>query len=131
MSEDVRRVHSLSGGGEAWSRWPDDGDEANIRGVEVVVDDKMGCWKVTIEAGGFFRGGHPLGRELRQRMERALSAVPGVTSRHDQSQEWHEEWLVYGVCGTASGKALCQAAANVVDEMADRLRVAYNDDAYY
>jgi hypothetical protein len=128
MSEDVRQVHPINGGSEAWSRWPDDDDEANIRGVEVAADDKMGYWKVMIEAGEFFRSGDPLGRELQQRMERALSAVPGVTSQHNQN---HEEWLVYGVYGAASGKALCQAAANVVDEMADRLRVAYDDDSYY
>jgi hypothetical protein len=127
----VRQVHSLNGGGEAWSRWPDDGDEANIRGVEVSPDDEMGCWKVTIEAGSFLRSGNPLWRELQQRMESALSAVPGVTSQHNQSHESHDEWLVYGVYGAASGKALCQAAANVVDEMADRLRVAYDDDSYY
>ena len=80
---------------------------------------------VTVAAGEFFRGDEPLGEELQQRIEEALSAVPGVTRLH--RQDW-PEWLVYG---DASGESLCRAAVNVVDDMADRLRVAYDDDDYF
>lgn len=112
--------------GEYWQRWPDDSLEADIRGVEVHswTFPTSEQWTVTVSAGEYFRGGEPLGSELEQRIEGALSAVPGVTRLH--RQDW-PEWLV---CGDASGEALCRAAVNVLDDMADRLRVAYDDDYF-
>lgn len=113
MSEEVHQVPPMDQGvRECWQRWPDDGREADARGV-VVAADEEGGWNVEIAAGEFFRGGGPLGRDLKQRMENALVAVPGVTGLYYQS---HDECLVYGA---ASGQALCQAATNVLDEMAD------------
>lgn len=81
-------------------RWPDDG-----------------TWTVSIWAQEFFRG-DPLGMELRERVVSALESVEGVTSviEHD-----NESW---DVDGTPSGEALTRAAANVVDDLADRLRQA-------
>ncbi len=128
MGEEVEQADPPDLGiDEYWHRWPDDGKEADIRGVEVYSEIPPGSyqWKVTVEAGEYFREGVALGRELQQRIEGALSAVPGVTGFH--RQDW-PEWLVYGA---ASGEALCRAAANVVDDMADRLRLAYDDDDYW
>ena len=51
-------------------------------------------------------------------MVSALAAVEGVTS----VREWdNESWRVLG---TPSGEALTRAAANVVDDLADRLRTS-------
>lgn len=63
----------------------------------------------------FFRQ-DPLGVELRQRLASALQSVSGVTSvaEHD-----NESWFV---TGSPSGEVLTRAAANVLDELADRLR---------
>ena len=82
------------------SRWADDG-----------------TWQVSIWAQEYFRS-DPLGIELRERVVGALESVEGVISvtEHD-----NESWDVYG---TPSGEALTRAAANVVDDLADRLRQA-------
>ncbi len=57
---------------------------------------------------------------MQQRLESAMLAVPGVTSAENAS------WETWYVTGNASGEALCQAAATVVDELADRMRAEYN-----
>lgn len=54
------------------------------------------------------------------RLVSALLAVPGVTSADNAS------WETWYVSGNASGEALCQAAATIVDELADRMRAEYN-----
>jgi hypothetical protein len=96
---------------EAWQRLT---DEPDIRGVEAARWDD-GQWQVTIWAQEFFRTGS-LGVELRQRLASELAAVEGVTS----VGEWdNESWCVEG---TPSGEELTSVAANVVDNMADRLR---------
>ena len=63
-------------------------------------------------------GEAPLGMELRERAVRALESVEGVirVAEHD-----NESWDVYG---TPSGEALARSAANVVDDLAGRLRPA-------
>jgi hypothetical protein len=73
--------------------------------------------QVAIWAQEFFRS-DPLGIELRERVVNALQSVEGAISvtKHD-----NESWDVYG---TPSGEALTRAGANVVDDMADRLRQA-------
>ena len=108
---------------EYWERLP--GDENYLRGVEVAAwDEPDGFeWQVTIWAREYFRD-DPLGLELQQRLEDALGAVPGVTSVENAS------WETWEVCGAASGEALCRAAASVVDELAGRMRVAYDADSY-
>lgn len=114
MSEAVRQVHSASdqdGVAEAWSRLT---DEPETRAVEAWLHVGYG-WVVTVWAQQFYRH-DPLGDELRERVARGLESVDGATSvaEHD-----NESWRV---TGTSSGAALTRAAANVVDDLADRLR---------
>jgi hypothetical protein len=99
---------------EAWERLT---DEPSVRGVNSSRWADDGTWQVSIWTQEFFRS-DALGMELRERVVRALESVEGVTSvaEHD-----NESWDVYG---TPSGEALTRAAANVVDDLADRLRQA-------
>jgi hypothetical protein len=123
MSEEVRqRTPPDEEITEYWERLP--GRENDLRGVEVCTGEALGDgWQVTIWAQEFFRQ-DPLGRELRQRLHRALSAVPGVT---EAAEEDTETWIVLG---SPSGEALCLAAANVLDELADRMRTARSEGNY-
>jgi hypothetical protein len=107
---------------ECWERLP--ADEIYLRGVEACTGEFFeGQWQVSWHAGEYFRD-DPLGVELRQRFRSALGAVPGVTSVQDI------RWETWEVGGTPSGEELCRAAAAVVDEFADRMRVAYESDDY-
>jgi hypothetical protein len=96
------------------------GRRNHLRGVEVGAwEEPDGFeWQVTIWAWEYFRD-DPLGRELQRRLESALGAVPGVTSVENAS------WETWDVSGETSGQALCRAAAAVLDELADRMRAAY------
>ena len=125
MSEEVRQTtppdEEMS---EYWERMPD--GETHLRGVEAFTGDFFeGYWQVSIFAQEYFRQ-DPLGLELRQRLQTALRAVPGVT---DAAEQDNETWTV---SGSPSGQALCRAAANVLDELAGRMRNAYDglDDEY-
>jgi hypothetical protein len=122
MSEEVQQStpsdEELS---EYWERLPS--TERYLRGVEVAAGEEIDGWQVTVWAREHFRN-DPLGRELQQRLESALRAVPGVTSVENAS------WETWEVSGTASGEALCRAAADVIDELADRMRVAYEAGEY-
>ena len=122
MSDEVRQTtppdEELS---EYWERLPD--DEIYLRGVEVAAGEQIDGWQVTLFAGEYFRD-DPLGLELQQRLESALRAIPGVT-KADRIRP--ETWEVNG---TTSGEAVCRVAASVVDELADRMRVAYETDSY-
>jgi hypothetical protein len=114
VNEQVEQIPSASdqdGVQEAWTRLT---GEPSIRNVEAWLH-LSGGWVVTIWAQEFYRQDH-LGEELRARLARALESVDRVTSvaEHD-----NESWRV---SGTPSGEALTRAAANVVDDMADRLR---------
>ncbi len=104
-----------------WERVP--ADERYLLGVKVISGERFPeepfDWLVTISAREYFRD-DPLGQELRHRLESAMLAVPGVTSAENAS------WETWYVTGKASGEALCQAAATVVDELADRMRAEYN-----
>jgi hypothetical protein len=102
--------------GEYWERLP--GEEMYLLGVEAMAGDGIDGWHVTIWAGQYFRQ-DPMGVELRQRIQSALRAVPGV------SKVAELRWETWEVSGTPSGEALTRAAASVVDELADRMRVAY------
>jgi hypothetical protein len=99
---------------EVWQRLT---DEPDVRGVEAwtLPPGEGADWVVGVTVQEFFRQ-DPLGIELRQRMHSSLRAVAGVTSvgEHD-----NESWAV---TGNPSGEALTRAAANVVDDLADRLR---------
>lgn len=90
-------------------------DEPEIRGVGAYTADDIDGWVVAVWAQEFFRQDE-LGVELRQRMQRALRAVPGATGVYEHD---NEQW---DVTGTPSGEALTRAAASVVDDLADRLR---------
>jgi len=124
MSEEVRQAtppdEELR---EYWERLP--GDEVYLRGVEVAAPDEPEDfdWQVTIWAGEYFRE-DPLGQELEQRLGIALRAVPGVTNVA------RIRWETWEVNGASSGEALCRAAASVVDELADRMRTAYESESY-
>ena len=123
MSEEVRRAYPDEldeGVTEGWERLP--GDENHLRGVDVGSGEGQGepfDWLVVIWAREYFHD-DPLGQELQERLERAMLAVPGVTSAEMAS------WESWYVTGQASGEALCQACADVVDELADRMRAAYD-----
>jgi hypothetical protein len=122
MSEEVRQVdpgeldEEIS---EAWERIPD--EEGYLRGVEVASGaglEEPFDWLVTIAAREYFRD-DALGQELRQRLESAMLAVPGVTGAENAS------WETWYVIGRGSGEALCRACAIVLDDLADRMRTAY------
>src|SRR5262249_46306532 len=115
MSDEIRLVPAdESDVDELWQRLS---DEPDIRGIEVSADNEFEGWLVEVSVQEFFRQ-DPLGPELRQRMGAALLATGGVTEvdEHD-----NESWIVNG---KPSGEELTQAAAGVVDELADRLRAA-------
>ena len=114
VSEAVQQIPSASGQDgveKAWSRLT---DKPEVRAVEAWLSGCSG-WVVTVWAQEFYRQ-DPLGDELRQRLARALESVDGAASvaEHD-----NESWRV---TGTPSGEALTRAAANVADDLADRLR---------
>jgi hypothetical protein len=124
MSEEVRRTDPDELDGEiteGWERLPD--EEKYLRGVEVDSGEGLGepfDWLVTIWAREYFRD-DPVGQELKLRLESAMLAVPGVIGAENAS------WETWYVTGKASGEALCQACADVLDELADQLRAAYHD----
>ncbi len=103
-----------------WDRVPP--DEAYLLGVTVESGQRFPGepfdWLVTVAAREYFRD-DPLGPELQRRLEHALLAVPGVTSAENAS------WETWYVTGQTSGEALCQAAATILDDLADRMRAQY------
>jgi hypothetical protein len=113
MSEEIRLVPAdESDVDELWQRLT---DEPDIRRIEAWADSEFEGWLVEVPVQEFFRA-DPLGTELRERMLAALRAVDGVT---DVGEHDSESWIVNG---KPSGQELTQAAAGVVDELADRLR---------
>lgn len=113
MNDEIRLVPAdESDVDELWQRLT---DEPDIRGIETWADSEFEGWLVEVSAQESIRQ-DPLGTELRQRMLAALLAVDGVTEvdEHDSAS-----WIVNG---KPSGQELTQAAAGVVDELADRLR---------
>lgn len=113
MSDDVRQV-SPPGPEEAWERLTDDPD---VRGIETARVEQIGGWQVTVWAMQFVRDGS-LETDMRRRLAAALRAVNGVATADEQDRE------VWFVTGTPSGKELTEAAARVVDELADEIRAA-------
>jgi len=116
MSE-IRRVPDDEvDGEEAWERLVDDDPE--VYNVEAIRGDDE--WQVTVWVAEFLRD-DPLEDEMRQGMDKALNAVPGVTEVIEEDRE------IWAVSGTPSGEALARAAAGVIDGLADRAK-AYIDN---
>jgi hypothetical protein len=111
VSDDVRQVFPPDAD-EAWERLTDD---PAVRGVEAARIDEIGGWQVTVSVMEFLRE-DPLEAELRRRIAAALRAVDGVATADEQDRE------IWFVTGTPSGKALTQAAAQVIDDLADEAR---------
>jgi hypothetical protein len=97
---------------EEWLRGT---SEPDIRAVSAIRMDTVGGWQVEISVMEFVRT-DPLESELRQRITSALQGVSGVTSAEEEDRE---TWFI---TGALSGKALVEAAAQVVDDLADRTR---------
>jgi hypothetical protein len=122
MSDQVRQVDP--GDDELTEAWERETSEENyLFGVDAITGDEIDGWQVNWSAGEYFRH-DPLGLELRQRFQRALRAVPGVITVEEL------RWETWEVTGNPAGEALCRAAASVVDELAERMRVAYATNAY-
>ena len=111
MSDDVEQVFPPDVD-EAWERLTDDPE---VRGVETARIDETGGWQVTVWVMEFVRQ-DPLETEIRRRIGAALRAVEGVISADEEDRE------VWFVTGTPSGRDLTEAAARVVDELADEAR---------
>lgn len=99
---------------EAWERLTDDEDFLGVSATLITLDEPP-YWSVGVAVAEFLRE-DPLETELRQQVASALRAVPGV------EHVWEEDREVWGVTGTPSGAALVQAAAGVVDGLADQAR---------
>lgn len=113
MSDDVEQVEPLDP--EIEEEWLRRTDEPEIRAVSANRWDAIGGWQIGVWVMEFVHS-DPLETELRQRVTTALQAVSGVTSTEEQD---NETWFV---TGTPSGKALVEAAAQVVDDLTDRIR---------
>jgi hypothetical protein len=119
MSDDVVRADATVDGEltEIWQRYPN--EESYLRGVDVVADPTDTFdWLVSVPAREYFRD-DPLGRELQQRLEQAMLALPDVITAENAS------WETWYVTGKASGEALCRACASVLDGLANQMRAAF------
>ena len=114
MSDDIRQVFPPDGD-EAWERLTDDPD---VRAVEVARIEEIEGWQVTVSVMEFvqFVREDPLETELRTRIAAALLSVDGVATAEEEDRD------VWFVTGAPSGKALTEAVAQVVDELADQAR---------
>lgn len=115
MSDDVQKVQPLdSGTAEEWIRKT---DEPDLRAVSASKLRAGPWWTVSAWVMEFIRT-DPLESELRRRIADALSGVSGVTSVEEEDRE------VWTVTGTPTGKALVEAVAQVVDDLAPQTRQA-------
>jgi len=117
VSDEVRQVQPDDD--EIAESWLRETGERELRAVEANRIDEIGGWQVTVWVMEHVRSG-PLEAELRQRIAAALQGVRGVTSVEEQDREM---WFV---TGAPAGKALAEAAAMVVDELAGRTRAYYD-----
>jgi hypothetical protein len=113
MSDVIEQVESIDP--EIDELWMRTTDEPDIRAVSAHRSDNIGGWQVAVWVMEFVHS-DPLEDELRQRITRALQSVTGVTSAAEQD---NEKWFV---TGTPSGKALVEAAVQVVDDLTERIR---------
>jgi hypothetical protein len=117
MSDDIRRLDGFeTDADEAWERLT---DEPDIRCVEVAGYAAHGGWLVSAAVAELLSNA-PLEFTLRQRMGSALQGVAGAESVQMMDGE---AWLVRGA---PSGRALAEAAAQVVDGLADDAREYLN-----
>jgi hypothetical protein len=113
VSEDVQQVQPLdSGMAEEWIRKT---DEPDLRAVSASKHHAGAWWSVSVWVMEFIRT-EPLESELRRRIADALSGVGGVTGVEEEDRE------VWTVTGTPIGRALVEAVAHVVDELAPHTR---------
>lgn len=95
--------------------WLRETEEPDIGTVSAARIDEIAGWLVAIWTMEAVRS-DPLENELRQRVTSALRGVRGVTSAGEHD---NEHWFV---TGNPSGTALLEAAAQVVDDLADQIR---------
>jgi hypothetical protein len=103
--------------------WQREIAEPRMRDIHGVSATKVGRqkwpWNVTVAITEFVRD-TPLEVTLRKRIMSALRTVPGVT---DVAEDDRERWVVRG---NPSGKALVEAVAVVVDELAPQTSAEYD-----
>ena len=89
--------------------------DEQILGVSACRIDWLGVWHVVVAAQEFFRQ-DPLGLELRQRVQRAMELVPGVTGVAENNNEtWH-------VTRAHPARHWVRAVASVLGDLAERMR---------
>ena len=115
MSDDVQQVQPLDSGiAEEWIRKT---DEPDLRAVSASRLRAGPLWSVSAWGMEFIRT-DPLESELRRRIAEELSGVSGVTGVEEEDRE------VWTVTGTPTGRALVEAVARVVDDLAPQTREA-------
>lgn len=114
MIDEIRQVTPEDD--EVSEEWGRETDE-QILGVSGCRIDWLGVWHVGVAPQEFFRQ-DPLGLELRQRVQRVMELVPGVTGVAEKDNE------TWQVTGSPSGEALVRAVASVLDDLAPRMREA-------
>lgn len=111
VSEEIRQIEPEDEEiQEEWIREAEPGRTVSANRV-----DEIGGWQVAIWAMEYVRS-DPLETELRRGIVRALQAVKGVSAAEEQDRE---QWFV---TGAPAGRDLVDAAARVVDELADQIR---------
>jgi hypothetical protein len=113
MDDQVRRIQPQDP--EIAEEWLRKTNEPDIRAVSAAKITTLGGWHVSAWVMQHVRSG-PLAAELEQCIPNAVAAVSGVSS----IDWWNPETLF--VTGAPSGKALVEAAAQVVDDLADQTR---------
>ena len=113
MSDEAERIQPADP--EISEEWLRRTAEPGIRAVSAASIDPLGGWEVSVWVMRLI-GPVPLFSELEQRVANALKAVSGVNGVEVADRE---RWFV---TGTPSGKALVEAAAHVVDDLADQIR---------
>jgi hypothetical protein len=116
MSDHIQQVQPLDPAtAEEWVRKT---DEPDVRAVSASKAREGQWWHVEVWVMEFIRT-DPLESELRRRIADALRGVSGVTSVEEEDRE------VWAVIGAPTGKALVEAVAQVVDDLADQTRGAF------
>ena len=114
MPGDIRQIEPEDDAiQEEWLRETDEPDIGTISAARI---DEIGGWLVAIWTMEAVNSNDPLDNELRQRVTSALASAPGVISAFEHD---NEQWFV---SGSPTGTELLQAAAHVVDDLADQIR---------
>ncbi|NKZ08860.1 hypothetical protein [Actinomadura latina] len=115
MSDDIQQIQPLDSGiTEEWAR---NTDEPDLRAVSAAKLREGPWWSVGVQVMEFIRA-EPLESELRRRIAAALTSVSGVADVEEEDRE------VWTVTGDPTGKALVEAVAQVLDDLAHRTRTA-------